>query len=571
MSAPEPWPRAAVALALSLALAATWPLPIAGLRDAFVGHATGDLADHVQGAWWVAAELMAGRLPDTTTITHVPLALPLWYVDPVGALLALPLWGLGGAVAWNGALLVQVLAATGVAWAAGRDLSGSAWSGVVAAVVAGPSPYLLGLLHSGLSEYVGVAPLIAAVWASLRATGRDPRGRPATTRHALLAGVAMGLCAWQAFYYAAFAGLFLLCCLPGARWPERLRAVGLGVGSSLVVAAPALWAMGRTLWGGDGAVSDANAPGWGGGGPLPATDLLTWVRPGAYYFPDTPAMGNPGILHVNYLGGVALVMGAVAVVAALRGRALPGAPDARPLLGPMGLYGLLMLGPGLVVGGQALGLPLPLALLYAGPSPFDLVHHPYRMAAGGVAALGMLAAVGSRSLPVWGRVLVALLVVAETVTLSPAPWPLATTPAPTSPGWTAPPSGALLDWPPDATRANRRYQLAQVNHGRAVPWGVNVFLPRPVAEDPLGNQLLRALDDPRSRARNRDVPARADPVPPPLAGESRLEALGFGSVVLHRDALSEREWARCARLLEAAYGAPEASGDWGARWVVTDP
>jgi hypothetical protein len=190
------------------------------------------------------------------------------------------------------------------------------------------------------------------------------------------------------------------------------------------------------------------------------------------------------------------------------------------------------------------------------------------MAAGGMAALGLLAAVGSLSLPRWGRALAAVVVVAEAVSLSPAPWPLATTAAPASPAWVGLSPGAVLDWPPDATRANRRYQLAQVEHGHAAPWGVNVFLPRPVAEDPLANQLLRALDDPRARARNRDVPAQADPVPRPQTGESRLHALGFGSVVLHRDALSEPEWARSARLLEVAYGAPEASGAWGARWVV---
>ena len=70
------------------------------------------------------------------------------------------------------------------------------------------------------------------------------------------------------------------------------------------------------------AVSASNAPGWAGGGPLPATDLLSFVWPGRYYFPDTPSLGNPGILHVNALGWVALGLAALAV---------SRRPEARPL------------------------------------------------------------------------------------------------------------------------------------------------------------------------------------------------------------------------------------------------
>ena len=135
-----PGPRLSLSLALLAAVAITWPLAAAPFTDAFVGHPVGDLADHVQGAWWWAAEVWAGRFPDTTTLTHAPEARPLWYVDPVGALLALPLWGLGAPAAWNLALLVQVLGAAAVAWACGRDLTDSPSAGLVAAVVAAPSP-----------------------------------------------------------------------------------------------------------------------------------------------------------------------------------------------------------------------------------------------------------------------------------------------------------------------------------------------------------------------------------------------------------------------------------------------
>ena len=280
------------------------------------------------------------------------------------------------------------------------------------------------------------------------------------------------------------------------------------------------------------------------------------MRPGDYR-PDTPALGNPGILHVNYLGAVTIFAG---------GWGLARSPVSRPLALPAALYGVLMLGPGLVVGGAHLGLPLPLALLYAGPSPFDLVHHPYRMVSLGMVLLGLLAALGAQTVRPAARWALVLGVVAETTLLSPGPWPLPHTPPSDPAPWEGLPAGAVLDWPPDATTENRRYQLAQVAHGHPVPWGVNVFLPDALARDPLVNQLLRALDDPTRRARNRDVPAHAPPVPAADPGDTRLAELGFGALVVHRAALSEPEWARADAALRQALGPPSEAGPWGARW-----
>ncbi len=556
-------PRLAVLVALVGAVALmTWPAPQALVSGELLGHATGDLADHVQGAWAFVEDLRSGRDPLRTHLSHYPTPLPLWFVDPLGALLGAAGWRIDAARSWDLVLLAQVFLATAVAYGAGRDLTGARSAGLLTAAIAGPSPYLLSLLHSGLSEMVGLAPLIGAIWASLRATGRDPRGRPAPRWMAPLAGLLIGLCAWQAFYYAAFAGLFLLCCVPGRGLLARLRPVAIAGAGALVVAAPALALLWGTLRGAGGAVGEHNAPGWASGGPPPATDLLTFLRPGAYYFPDTPALGNPGILHVNYLGWVALLL---ALLALLRPRS--AGPRAAPLALPAALYGLLMLGPGLVLGGRHLGLPLPLALLYLGPSPFALVHHPYRMVAVGMVLLGLLAGLASLRLSPALRLLLAGAVLAETALLSPAPWPLQTTPLPGPAAWQERPRGGS-GLAPDATAQNRRYQLAQLRHGRAVPYGVNVFLPDALAEDALVNGLLRDLDDPRARARNRDVPARRDPVPAARPGPSQLAEWGFGALILHRDALSPAEWARADQRLRAAWGPPTRTGSWGAAWTL---
>ena len=66
-----------------------------------LGHPLGDTADHIQGMWWFGSELLAGRLPLQSTLTHGPGATPLWFIDPVSATLALPFRFLGPAGAYN--------------------------------------------------------------------------------------------------------------------------------------------------------------------------------------------------------------------------------------------------------------------------------------------------------------------------------------------------------------------------------------------------------------------------------------------------------------------------------------
>lgn len=555
----EPGAGWSLPTALAVALGVTWPLPKALLVGEYLGHPTGDLADHVQGAWWVAGALAEGRWPLTTWVTHLPDPQRLWFVDPVGALLMAPGWGVSGPFAWNMGLLLQVLGATVLAWWVGRRATGSPWSGTVTAVVAVPSAYLVGLLHGGLSEYAGLAAVVAAVWWLLRALGRDPQGQPPARRDAWIAGLAMGLAAWQAPYYGVFAALFALCCVPGPGWRARLGPLVRAGAVAVAVAAPLAVALWWTLAPDAAAVSASNAPGWAGGGPLPATDLLSFVWPGRYYFPDTPSLGNPGILHVNALGWVAL---------ALAGLAVSRRSEARPLRMPAALYGVLLLGPGLVVAGQPLGVPLPLALLYAGPSPFDLVHHPYRLVAVAMVVLGLLAGLGSLQVAPRWRGLLAVAVGVEVALATPAPWPLETTPPPASTPYVGV-SGGVLDWPPGGTRENRRYQLAQVEHGQPVPWGVNVFLSDALARDPLVAALLGVLDDPTARARNRDVPGRSPRVSV-APGPTALRSLGVHHVVLHHGSLSERERDRATRVLTEALGVPAAVGAWGASWTVPD-
>ncbi|MFH1463786.1 MAG: hypothetical protein ABIO70_05295 [Pseudomonadota bacterium] len=513
---------------VALALAVLWPLPL-GQRA--LGHPGSDLADHLWGAWWWGGALLSGHLPLHTTISHLPAGQPFWYVDPVGAALALLLRPFGFSAAWDLVLFVEVLGA-------GLALYALAWRrlrSVPAAFLAGAlgvsAPYLLGLLHSGLTEYLGIFFPVLVLGAGLEAA----EGR----RWAwLAAGLGVALSTLQAFYYGAFACLLLAALVvgpePGRRVLRLLPAFALG----LVLSAPLLWLAGGTLFGVSGAVDASSAPGWQQV-QLPATDLTLYLRPGKHYFPDTPALGNPGILHVHYLGWVALLLAAWGFARH---------PGLRTHRWAALLFLVLALGPAIAWNGRPVMLgdmpaPLPLAFLYRVPhSVWRLVHHPYRLTAFLVPLLALGAAAAVARGPRWLLWAALPLALAENLLLSPAVWPLPLTDT-RAPAVYAelPGPGGVLDWPPDATTWNRRYELWQVQYRRPIPYGVNVFLRDPILQDPLVAALVDALEDPARRVRNRDVPGDVAFPPPHHGATTGLGAFGLRFLVLHCAALSERE------------------------------
>lgn len=543
-----------LALLLLAVGVATWPL-LGELGATAVGHPYGDMADHYWGTWWVARRLLGGQLPLTTDVSHYPETLSLWYVDTVGALLVLPLRVLGDPAAWNLLVFGQVLLATGAAYYLGWDGTGDRRAGLVAAMVAGPSPYALGLVHSGLSEYLGLAPVTLFVAFTLRALDLDGRGRPGKRHHLVLAAACLGFAGAQALYYFVFGALFLAVAVPGPGWARRgSTALRVLVGATVLAgpfAAASLSAIGEGA-----AVTQANAPGWVS--RLPATDLLTFVRPGAYYFPDTPAAGNPGILHVNYLGWVAILL-AVAGGRAAWTRA--GLAWAVLSLGPRLAWAKTIV----TVGGVSVLLPL--GFLYFPGSPVAWVHQPYRLVALLLPVLALGAARGSLRLPSWARLAAAGAVLAETLLVSPAPWPLTTREVGAPAVYATLPPGPVLDWPPDGSTWNRDYLVWAVEHGRPVPYGVNVFLGEELRRDPLVDGLLRAIERVDHRARNRDVPFQGRVLLRPKGSTSRLAELGFVAVVVHKDALSDREWGKTRALLRAAFGEPTTEDTEVAAWT----
>lgn len=547
-------PHAYALLALLIVVGlALWPLPLALVGgDVALGHAGGDFADHYWGTWWFGHEILSGRWPDRTDLVQYPGFSRLWYVDPVGGLLGVLFWPLGFPRVYNAVLLVQALFGTFAAYAVAWSWTRSRGAALCAGALIGASPYLIGLAHSGLSEYFGLGFPVLFTWAALRALGLDPAGAPAAPRAWLWAGLLLTACAFQAFYYAAFGALLLGCAVLGSDWRARL-VPALRIGLVFAVSAAPIFALAWSSLGSpESAITAENAPGWDYK-ELPATDLLTFVRWGEYYFPDTRE-DNPGILHVNHVGLAGL---ALAVAGLVRGS------GSRRLLVVVSAYAIFALGPRLCVGGELVqwgtgAVPLPAALLYLPGSPFRFVHHPYRMVALLLPLLAGLAALGAARLPRAVRPFAAALIVAEALLLSPAPWPVAFARVDAPKIYAEIPEGPVLDWPPDATTWNRSYATWQVQHGRPIAYGVNTFLPEDVRANPTVSRLLRELRSPERRARNRDVPFQGAMFVPTAADRS-LADLGFQVLVLHKEALSDSELRGTRAALIEALGQPIVS------------
>jgi len=318
------------------------------------------------------------------------------------------------------------------------------------------------------------------------------------------------------------------------------------------------WGILSTLDHSGAAVQAATAPGWNPA-TLPATDLFSFIHPGPWVHPNTPAMGNPGILHIAYLGlaGLALVL-----FARLRGADAP-LPLARPTL----LFAIVCLGPALSINRWSPGIPLPLALLYS-VGPLDHLHHPYRFIGMALPLLGLWLGWASTSLPSSIRRAVPIFLVAETLYLSPVPWPLHTLDTEAPPIYAELPEGPILDWPADASIWNRRYLTWQTQHGQPVAVGVNVFITETLQDDPLVGELANQLTDLPLRARNRDVPFMGNLHFRGRADAQSLKSLGYRSVVLHRDALSPEEQQATIRVLESALGPADLQSGPDLAWEL---
>ncbi|MEC7241178.1 MAG: hypothetical protein VXW32_08050 [Myxococcota bacterium] len=501
-----------------------------------LGHPISDMPDHLWGSWFFGSELLAGRWPDHTSISHLPEGGTIWIVDPVGGVLALLLRPLGFPAAWNGALLTQLIAASWAGYALGFSELQARTAAFTCGLICGLCPFALGLIHSGLSEYLGM------VWPTLFLLFllRSYRGESSP----YVAGLLLFGATLQAVYYGLFGVLFAGCLVLGPDVRQRTTQFIKMLITWTTLTVPLLLVIRRTITAEDALVNADTAPGWTSQ-TLPTIDVWSWVRPGDWVHPPTPELGNPGILHVNYIGLVVLLL---LVLGFWRSQRL------RPYRIGSLLFGVFCLGPRLSWGGKPLALLLPMAMLFLLPfSPFEAIHHPYRIAAFAMPLVALWAAAGLQALPRKLQRLAPPLILLDFLLLSPVPYPLAASPLPDTEIYGAIGEGAVLDFPPDLTTANRRYTMGQVQHTVPIAYGVNRFLSPTLKSDPLVNELLGCIDRPQRLARNRDIPPKERvrvQAKGPHRGGFTLHELGFHHIVVHEAFLHPPE-SRCVeRLLE---------------------
>ena len=127
-----------------------------GFTDGFIGHPYGDMPDHVWGNEWFAQELRQGRWPRWVKDNHFPTGGVLWHIDPLGGFFSSTVAVLPPHWIWNLYIFVLVFGfSLSVFWWT-RRLGASGHAAMFLGGLAVFNPYMAGLIHSGLTEYMGL-------------------------------------------------------------------------------------------------------------------------------------------------------------------------------------------------------------------------------------------------------------------------------------------------------------------------------------------------------------------------------------------------------------------------------
>jgi hypothetical protein len=372
------------ALYAALALAFTWPLA-AHFTTNHVGESGGDARVYVWNLWWVKTALVERHVSpfETDMIFHpVGIGLALHTLGLWQGLLFLPLDALFGFVAGaNLVVLFSFVASALGAFALARREGASREGAFLAGLVFAFCPYRLARLagHYDLLATEWIPVYLLALLAALT----PGRARPLAL---VGCGLAAAGCGYANLSYLAFLGLFsaayvgvkLVC--DRRRVEVLARAVAIAA-VAFVALLPLLLAARRDL------------TSWGyvpyPGGDRYGADLARWVRPS----PEQTLLGgvigqalDRNIAETTVFPGylaLALGLGALAAPAIRRSHALWAATGAVAFV--------LSLGRGLRVGGRALDVPLPFALLERVPL-LDNLRAPSRFSLLTMLALGLLLA-----------------------------------------------------------------------------------------------------------------------------------------------------------------------------------
>ena len=514
---------------------------IGGFTNGFIGHPYGDMPDHVWGNEWFAQELRQGRWPTWVQDNHFPSGGVLWHIDPVGGVFRRVLLFLPPNWIWNFYIFVLVFgfSYTVLRWA--HRLGASSKLAFAVAVLSVFNPYMAGLIHSGLTEYMGLAFGVLFVLCL-----REDRW--------FRAGLWLMVLGLQSFVVGLIASLFaivhLLSNIGFPKDKERLWLWTQVVLPSLCIVVPFGFLCLQTLYVPNALFTPIDAPGWNFG-RLPAIDLAGFAPIGDWLHPDTRKL-NPGIIQNHSLGWGWLIC-------IFFGLYTSKQKIWDPSMRPWAIFSILAIGPRLSIlrwmplGGSVL---LPLAAFYMPYSPFRWVHHPYHLVMFVWIASIPIVVLGAKNMPKWVWVLIVVATFMET-TFGSVPVPFARTHFQEDVGV----EGPRLDFPPDHSTANRTYLIQQLRHREPIAYGINQWMPTTVFEDPGVQRWLQTLDDPVRRSQNRDVPPQQLHWLQPTQSQTQLAEMGFDWLVVHLQFLSIGEQRRLRLLLDSELGVPSVESN----------
>lgn len=576
-----------------------------------IGDPYSDALKHVWGQWWVHQHLTENHVfPMEMDLANYPDGGRFFCLDGVNAAFTVLLRPFMNAVAaYN---LLYLLHLTLAAWAAfllAREVTGHPPAALFAGLVYGFSPYVLSFpVGSGVAETVFLFPLPLIILFALRTITHDSWINPIAAALLLLF---QGLAAWS---YGIYGSLFLFflavayllkialhsrreACIFGNTGLDKrlLLRVALFAGILLVAALPPFFMVQRTVTGED-VMYERHLNFFPGPGPSPLEEPsltnFSWVD---FVYPGAGGrhidMYTDKLTYVAYAGFTALLLALLALIARRRGAFVFG--------GIAALFFLFTLGP-LLYATHAQTRPAPinpvyLAFYYVYPLFNATIHSVDRYAVVFQLALGVLAASGLTFLieklkPRWRSaviLLVCLLLMGEYLLLSPAPWPIPTSPAAPHPFSlelaAAPDRAAVLDFPPFHGETIGQVQsdappplpppppdggpapeppaqpygqgklglfvgdifFQQTIHGQPIPYNLEG-----VCETMSANVLYQHLQGLILDTVRPDTPA--------CSGVAQLKEMGFGYFILHPDRLAPEARNPVLDLVEQCFGAGRA-------------
>ncbi len=518
-----------------------------------LGHQDTDAYKHVWGQWWVVDNIVTHhRFPITADRMNFPDGGAFWCLDIFNAVLTMPLRLLFSPVAaYNAVVILNVLLAAFCMALFLRDLGVKIPGAVTAAAVFAFSPYMLSFpIASGVAEtqVIFFIPLYAL------ALRRAMRGSmPA----AIVSGLLIVLAGFACWSYGIYLGLYTFGvivgtliwawrCVKGGKTPPvalnkstMKRALAFGA-VALVCAAPLLWLVKSSVRGGEVVYARPMSVFPHGPAPWdePALTSFAWIDyflPGAYGLRTDEFVDK--LLYVAYAGYLAAALAALAFVKQWK-RVWPYAAGALAFF-------VFSLGPLFYAThartGYALYNPVYILMYYAFPLFNVTIHSVDRFAVMVMFFIAVAAGFGAQwigekfkgkarallwSLPV--------LIVTEAVLISPAPWPIPTSPKPEIQAAeylkSLPGDFAIFDFPdlkPGTGLFPGEIFFLQTIHNRPIPYSLE-GVSRTVFHNPFYRYAHGILT--------------GEEIPPgdPAEGIEQLARLGFGYLV-YRPQMAPRD------------------------------